>query len=170
MFYLREVRMEDKEDIFTFSQREIVTEFLSWKPHQSINETEWVIKNLYLSKNKNGLPNSYAICLNNNNKVIGIIDFHYDEEQRLSIGYFLNNDYWHQGIMTNALGQMIDIAFKELKFNEIYIAHEQGNIGSKKVIIKNGFKYFETKKIYYPNKNKEVLIDYYIKRNDSNDK
>lgn len=167
MFYLREVTINDKDDIFEITSDKEVTRFLHWQPHKDINDTIWSIENIYLNAEDN-LPNSYAICLNNSNKVIGIIDFHI-EDKRLSIGYILNKNYWNKGIMTKALSMMLKIAFNELKVSEVYISHDINNKGSENVILKNGFKLFETKAVEQPIKNRSVVMNYYIKRNEDND-
>lgn len=168
MIFLREVSIDDTNDIFEFASDPQVTKYLTWDHHKSSNDTIWAIKNIYLSKKEeHDLPNSFAIVYKETNKVIGIIDFYYDEFKRLTIGYFLNRNYWSKGIMTNALKMMIDKAFNELYADTLYISHDRENIGSKKVILKNNFKYFETQDTYYPFKDKFVTTDYYyLKRTD----
>lgn len=140
MIYLREVKVSDANDLFKITSNKNVTKTLTWYPHETIDETVFVIKNIYLTKNAEGLPNSYAIVLKNSEQVIGIIDFHYLKSTP-AIGYFLNEDYWGRGIMTLALAMILKIGFLEYSFEKIEISHYETNHASGKVIIKNGFKY-----------------------------
>lgn len=168
-YYLRTVNIFDANDIFEFASDPDVTRSLTWKTHKVIEETTWVINELYLKKEN--VPSSYAIVDNAKNKVIGIIDFNSSDPKMSNyyqIGYFMNKKYWNQGIMTKALKVLINIGFNELGLEVIAITHEDRNIGSKKVILKNNFKYIKTfENIYFPlvDRHRDVLY-YEIRKKD----
>lgn len=61
-------------------------------------------------------------------------------KHRGSIGYWLGKKYWGQGIMTEAIKVMCDIAFNELDKLKLNISALEDNIGSRRVAEKNGFK------------------------------
>lgn len=169
-YYLRTVELDDANDIFEFAKIEKVTQFLTWNPHENIDQTKYVIENLYMKKPDN-IPANFVIVNNKDEKVVGVIDFMSGRnENTIEIGYFLNPDYWHQGIMTKALSKMLEIGFKELNYESLYIYHDYDNVGSQKVILKNNFKYLKTIDFEYKLKQtKGRLKEYVIKRDDYND-
>ncbi len=61
--------------------------------------------------------------------------YKYDGE----LGFMLQTDCWNHGIMTEAVRQICEIAFKELHLNRISANVFQPNIASQRVLQKNGF-------------------------------
>ena len=168
MIYLREVSMNDSKRLYEICKNPLVTEYLSWYPHESIEETKFVIEHIYLNKEKDNLPNNYVICLSENDLVIGIIDF-FKDTQPVEVGYFLDPEYWNKGIMTKALMILLDKGFNEFKLNEIYIRHLSENKGSESVIVKNGFKFIKEELKHY-NKFDKMIKSYKLTRSDYDEK
>ena len=79
-----------------------------------------------------------GIVLKENNKLIGMIDVVGYKEDQPVVGYVLNQNYWGHGYMTEAFSGVIGY-LKEQRFHKIYIEADQRNIGSNRVIQKNGF-------------------------------
>jgi ribosomal-protein-alanine N-acetyltransferase len=63
-----------------------------------------------------------------------------------SIGYWLSEDYWRQGIMQEAVTRVIDFAFHTLKLRRIDVVAFVGNEGSNGLLKKLGFAYEGTRK------------------------
>ena len=59
--------------------------------------------------------------------------------RRASIGYELARDHWRHGIMTEALGVMIDFGFGEMELNRLQALVMPGNSASIKMLEKLGF-------------------------------
>ena len=55
------------------------------------------------------------------------------------LGYWLAEPYWGQGIMTKAISQMVDYAFRTLEINRIFARPFGTNIASQRVLEKTGF-------------------------------
>lgn len=165
MIYLKEVSINDAEDLFLIAKNDNVTKYLTWQSHKDINQTKDVINNFYLTKVNSNLPNSFGIYLDDLDKIIGIIDF-YLEDNYPYVGYFLDENYWHKGIMTEALNKILDIGFNKLNFPVIRISHFEENIGSMRVILKNNFKFINK---IVKDDNKTTLV-YELKKGDFNDK
>ncbi len=55
------------------------------------------------------------------------------------IGYWLGEDYWGQGIVSEAVGLLVTYGFEELGFEKIYAGVFAPNIGSMRVLEKAGF-------------------------------
>lgn len=55
------------------------------------------------------------------------------------LGYMLLRDYWNRGLMSRAVGQVCEIALKELGLNRITANVFHPNLASQRVLLKNGF-------------------------------
>ena len=55
------------------------------------------------------------------------------------LGYMLLRDYWNRGLMSRAVGQVCEIAIKELGLNRITANVFHPNLASQRVLLKNGF-------------------------------
>ncbi|MTB51318.1 GNAT family N-acetyltransferase [Lewinella sp. W8] len=72
--------------------------------------------------------------------------------QRGTLGYWLGQPYWGQGITTEAVAALIAMGFEELKLHRIDATHLVTNPASGRVMEKNGMK-------------KEALLeDYFIRK------
>jgi len=56
------------------------------------------------------------------------------------IGYWLSETYWGKGIMTEAVGAMVDYAFEQTKWLRLFACIYDNNPSSMRVLEKNGFK------------------------------
>ena len=87
---LRKFEITDAEDFFLICSDSKLTEFLTWEPHQSIDETITALKDRFIDN-----PQFYAIELKSGKKCIGCIDIRLDEQnKKASFGYMLNREYW----------------------------------------------------------------------------
>jgi len=70
---------------------------------------------------------------------IGIV-LHSDVERiSAEMGYFIGENYWNRGIMTEAVKQMVAYAFANFPLRKIYATPFDFNIASHKVLQKAGF-------------------------------
>ena len=142
---LRTIKKSDYKDLYEYGKDKEVTQYLSWGPMTHPLEAKRSIKEIFYPRIKYGLPRGYAIVDVKSNKMIGTIDFHSKKphENIAELGYVIHKDYWHQGIMTKAVSHIIQIGFEYLKYDKIIVKHLSQNIGSKKVILNNGFTYIK---------------------------
>ena len=76
-------------------------------------------------------------------KAVGGIGIHPQSDimkKNAELGYWLGEPYWGKGIITRAIRQMVDFAFKTYDITRVYARPYGTNIGSQKVLEKNGFK------------------------------
>lgn len=84
-----------------------------------------------------------GIYLNDDpDKLVGLAEmFDYKEKaNRITIGYRINEAYWHQGISTNAVELMTRFLSQEIGIDVIQGFVMANNIYSSKVLLKNNFK------------------------------
>lgn len=55
------------------------------------------------------------------------------------LGFMLLKDYWNRGLMSQAVGQVCEIAIKELGLNRITANVFHPNLASQRILLKNGF-------------------------------
>ncbi|GAA4415133.1 GNAT family N-acetyltransferase [Nibrella viscosa] len=56
------------------------------------------------------------------------------------IGYWLGEEYWGRGIMSEAIPVMVDYIFKNFQVNRIYACVLEGNTASMRVLEQSGFR------------------------------
>lgn len=85
---------------------------------------------------------TFAITNKETNEVLGSIGIELSQiHKRAEIGYWLGEDYWNQGIMTECVKRVIEYIFEERNYNKVTAQHFTFNIGSGKVMIKAGMTY-----------------------------
>ena len=139
---LRRFEERDAEDVFAYAKDPDVGPIAGWPPHQSVEESRDVIRNVL-----NGAE-AYAICLKSDERAIGAIELklkgHTDftgREDECELGYWLGKPFWGQGIMPEAAREMLRHAFEDLGMRKVWCGYYDGNERSKRVQEKVGFVY-----------------------------
>ena len=139
---LRRWEDSDAESLFEYAADPDVGPIAGWPPHQSIEESRDVIKNVFNGKE------AYAICLKTDDKAIGAIELklngHTDLTERddeCELGYWLGKPFWGQGIMPEAVKEILRHAFEKIGMTKVWAGYYEGNLKSKRVQEKSGFRY-----------------------------
>lgn len=136
---LRHWEMNDLDDLYAFAKNPNVGPQAGWRQHQSREESRQILSRMVTA------PDQFAIMLKSTMKVIGMISAGIDTSRRnlaaKTIGCALNEAYWNQGLMTEAVGAMIRYLFMDPGTELIAMDHFADNYGSQRVIEKNGFQY-----------------------------
>lgn len=139
---LRRWEESDAEDLYKYASNPNVGPIAGWPPHQSLDESKDVIKNVLNGKE------AYAICLKEDGKVIGAIELklngHTDmteKDDEYELGYWIGKPFWGQGLMPEAANELLRHAFEDIGMNKVWCGYYEGNIKSKRVQEKVGFKY-----------------------------
>ena len=141
---LRSFKQADLDDFFEYASVEGVGEMAGWKHHDSIDKSQKIL-NSFINNDK-----VFAICLKENNKVIGTVGIEkYGLEDALTeskdyygreLGYVLSKGYWGKGLMPEAVKAVIDYLFNELDYDFLLCGYYNFNERSKRVQIKCGFR------------------------------
>ena len=139
---LRRWEDSDAESLYEYGKDPDVGPIAGWPAHRSINESRDVIRNVL-----NG-SEAYAICLKTDNRAIGAIELklngHTDMTERddeCELGYWLGKPFWGQGIMPEAVTEMLRHAFEDIGMTKVWVGYYEGNVKSKRVQEKCGFHY-----------------------------
>ncbi len=141
---LRRYTEKDADAMYkNWASDDAVTKYLTWPTHQNTEVTRHVIAdwvNSYAEENYY----HWAIVLKENGEepigdiaVVGIKE----EISMAHIGYCIGQNWWHQGITSEALQAVIDFLFDTVEVNRVEARHDPRNLNSGKVMKKCGMKY-----------------------------
>ena len=139
---LRRFTVEDAEDMYNnWASDPVVTEFLTWPPHASVEVTRSLLTD-WVAKYEDGGYFNWAIELKENGQVIGNISVVHLKESvdGADMGYCMSHSYWGRGIMPEALKAVMDYLFDKAGLNRIAACHDADNPKSGRVMDKAGMK------------------------------
>ena len=139
---LRRWEDSDAENLYEYAKDPDVGPIAGWPPHQSVDESRNVIRNVFQGKE------AYAICLKTDEQAIGAIELKLnghtdmtDRDDECELGYWLGKPFWGQGIMPEAVKEILRHAFEDIGMTTVWIGYYEGNSKSKRVQEKSGFRY-----------------------------
>lgn len=137
----------DAEDLYKLAKDPAVGPIAGWPVHTSVENSKEIIKNVF------GVPETYAVCLKEDNKAIGSIGLMIGNVSNLllsdgegEIGYWIGVPFWGQGLIPEACKALIQYAFEDLKLETLWCGYFDTNEKSKRVQEKCGFSYHHTNK------------------------
>lgn len=138
---LRQVTKNDAEAIFDLRSNDEIMKYIP-RPYLKSKEEALELITVFDEKIENGTGINWGISfLDRPEKIIGIIG-HYrlkPEHYRAEVGYMLLPKYKGQGIVSEALQKVVAYGFDEMKLHSIEAILDPENLGSEKVLLKNGF-------------------------------
>ena len=139
---LRRWEDSDAEEMYRYASDPDVGPIAGWPPHQSVEESLDVIRNVL-----NGAE-AYALCLKEDGKAIGAIELKLnghndlsDRDDECEMGYWIGKPFWGQGLMPEAVMEMLRHAFEDCGMQKVWIGYYDGNAKSKCVQEKCRFRY-----------------------------
>ena len=140
---LRRFELTDAEAMYeNWCQYEDVTKYLSWIPHQNIEETKTLLRD-WINSYKKAHTYHYLIVHKKNQVAIGsmgCVSFSVRNES-CEVGYCLARAYWNQGLATEVLKALLTELFENVGVHRVYARFVVANPGSGKVMEKAGMVY-----------------------------
>jgi [ribosomal protein S5]-alanine N-acetyltransferase len=129
----RPIGMADARPIFDgYAQDPEVNRYVTWRPHASIEQTEaYVGACLGATTNR-----TYVLVRRTDDAVIGAFDLRQAGPTRLGYGYVLARASWGQGLMTEALAEVVDWALRQPSVWRIGDVCDVENLASARVMEK----------------------------------
>lgn len=140
-FILRPFKKGDEDSLIrNINNRKIVdrTILISY-PYKREDALFWINHNLKLDKAKKKTQINFAIDIGGD--VVGGIGLNIKKGYKASIGYWLGEKYWGQGIMTTAVKLITKYGFTKLGLRRIYGCVFLFNKASARVLEKAGYKF-----------------------------
>lgn len=136
---LREWTLEDKEALIEMCNT-VDRRYLSDRlPNPYTNESaDWWLNMIKENDGKKGVFRKIVV----DDKIAGAVSVEQKEDvcrKDAEIGYYLLQEEYSKGIMTESVRQICEIAFKKLDIIRITGLVYEPNIASKKVLERNGF-------------------------------
>ena len=63
------------------------------------------------------------------------------DDHKAEIGYWLGEPYWGNGYMSDAIKQLMKLAFEDLGLTRLYAHTHEGNTASEKLLLRHGFEH-----------------------------
>jgi ribosomal-protein-alanine N-acetyltransferase len=138
---LRQPGTQDAHDLFLLRSDEEVNKYLTRGRLQSVEEAEMLIEKLnngiasdewvfWIMSYKDSGKMAGTICLWNINR----------EQQKAETGYMLCNDAIGKGLMQEALSEVIDYGFEQMRLQTIEAYTHPNNDRSTALLLRNHFK------------------------------
>ncbi len=142
---LRPWTEDDAEDLYLYAKDPAVGPIAGWPPHTSVENSHGIIRTVL------SVPETYAVVWKETGRPIGCIGLKFgaaadlaEREDECEIGYWLGVPYWGRGIMPEAVRELLRHAFLDLHLSRVWCGYYEGNVKSKRVQEKCGFRYERT--------------------------
>lgn len=144
---LRRWEEADAEELYQYAKDPAVGPIAGWPPHTSVENSREIIRDVLTA------PETYAVVLKETGKPVGSIGIMFGKngnapmgEQEAEIGYWIGVPYWGQGLITEAVRELLRRCFEDLNCTAVWCGYYDGNLKSKRVQEKCGFRYHHTEK------------------------
>lgn len=155
---LREFKIEDAEDMYHhWASDEKVTHYLTWPPHQCVEDTKQLLAS-WIQLYEKGDSYNWGIVVKDKNTLIGNISVTRVDKNTntVEMGYCIGQAYWGHGYVAEALREVISYLFKE-GYDLVRTRHDKNNPHSGRVMQKAGMKYEGTFRKH--GKNNQGVVD-----------
>jgi [ribosomal protein S5]-alanine N-acetyltransferase len=148
--YFKSLSVDDVQEIHRYASDPDVKRFIGWKLMETLEQTREYIEKM-LKREEEGSFIYASIVLKSTGGVIGTaMIFGFDHEAKhAEIGYVFHRDYWGKGYGTEAVRMMDNFAFETLNLHKLHGRVASSNIGSARVLEKNGYEIEGRLKDYY---------------------
>lgn len=139
---LRGMRVSDAQDMYAYASRPSVTEFLTWNPHTSVEETREYLT--YVGQRyRTGDFYDWSVVCREDGRMIGTCGFTSFNcpADSAEIGYVLNPAYQGRGLATEAVLRVLAFGFEELKLHRIEAHFIEGNHASRRLMERAGMRF-----------------------------
>ena len=136
---LRGMRVSDAPDMYEYARRPSVTEYLTWEPHASVEETKEYLT--YVGQRyRTGDFYDWSVVDKASERMIGTCGFTSFNcpADSAEIGYVLNPAFQGKGLATEAVRRVLRFGFEELSLHRIEAHFILGNEASRRLMERVG--------------------------------
>ena len=142
---LRKWQESDAKRLYEYAKDPRVGPIAGWPIHTSVEDSREIIKNV-LSADE-----TYAVIPKDQDQAVGSVGLMIGSASNLDIpdtegeiGYWIGVPFWGQGLIPEAVEELLRHGFEDLKLDRIWCGYFDGNEKSKRVQEKCGFIYHHT--------------------------
>lgn len=147
---LRPWQASDAEDLYQYAKDPMIGPAAGWPIHTSVEHSREIIQEVLSAEE------TYAVCLQEENRAIGSIGLVIGERSNLhlpdsegEIGYWIGRPFWGLGFIPEAVQVLLRHGFEHYNLERLWCGYFDGNIKSKRVSEKCGFVYHHTNEDLY---------------------
>lgn len=141
--FIRFVSIYDYKDYFTFCSNHKVCEYLTFNPYNNVTQAKRAIENM-IRASLIGSDANFSIIDRLTNKVIGSISLTFSNTSNSAdVGYILDEAYWKKGIMSEALKEIINVAFTYYNLDYLTASYLKDNKASEALLNKFNFQIYD---------------------------
>lgn len=139
---LRSMSVDDAPDLFAYASDPLVSRFLSWDAHTTIDDSRRFLQDA-VDAYAAGDARSWAVVHRADGRMIGTAGFLFWDlrANRSEIGYAMSAMYWGQGLMTEAVSEIVRFGFETMTLNRIEARCDALNRASVRVLEKAGMRH-----------------------------
>jgi ribosomal-protein-alanine N-acetyltransferase len=140
---LRRAELTDAEAMFrNWASDPEVTKYLTWPPHTSLEVSRRILEN-WVEVNAQIDRYHWMIVLKELGQPIGSISVveHRDDIGEAEVGYCIGKQWWHKGLVTEAMRAVMGYLFDQVGMNRVEARHDLNNPHSGGVMKKCGMRY-----------------------------
>lgn len=144
---LRPWQESDAETLYEYARNPNVGPIAGWQPHTSVENSREIIKTVLSA------PETYAVVLKETGEAVGSVGIMTAQSEvhsakitdsECEIGYWIGEPYWGQGLIPEAVNELLRHAFEDLQKTAVWCGYFDGNEKSRRVQEKCGFTYSHT--------------------------
>ena len=158
---LRPWQETDAESLYQYAKSPEVGPSAGWPVHTSVENSRELIRTVL---SEDGV---FAVCLKEDHKPIGSVGITIGAKSNLNlpeteaeIGYWIGVPFWGQGLIPEAVKELMRYGFEELKLQKLWCGYFEGNSKSKRAQEKCGFRYHHTIKDLHWKLTDEILTEH----------
>ena len=130
----------DAEECYKYAKNPRVGPPAGWPAHKSVEETREIIRTVL------AVPETYAVVVKETGLPVGSVGLHFHSdlargEDECELGYWIGEPCWGRGLIPEASRELLRHAFEDLGMKRVWCGYYDGNVKSKRVQEKLGFRY-----------------------------
>ncbi len=143
---LRPWSEDDAEALYKYAKDPAVGPIAGWPPHTSVENSREVIRDILSA------PETYAVVLKETKEPVGSVGIMFGNSVHSAdmqpgdaeIGYWIGVPYWGRGLIPEAVDCLLKYCFDELGIKRAWCGYYDGNLKSRRVMDKCGFRFHHT--------------------------
>lgn len=138
--YFKTLSTNDVQAIHDYAADKDVKRFIGWNLMKTLNETREFVE-LMIKREEAGTHLYASVALKSTHEVIGtVMIFNFDKEaNQAEVGYVFHKNHWGKGYGAESLALVTDFAFESLNLHKLHACVTDANIGSARILEKNGY-------------------------------
>ena len=148
---LRPWQVEDAESCYRYAKNPNIGPKAGWPVHDSVENSREIIRTVLSA------PNTFAVVLKETMEPVGSIGLMIGKQSNLAIaddegeiGYWIGEPYWGQGLIPEAVKELMRFGFEDCQLKTLWCGYFDGNEKSKRVQEKCGFHYLRSEVREWP--------------------